>query len=281
MLSTSQTPPALYSGSGKEHGAKLLTLIHQLRESHLTLKGQDDTDEHLQAISEAVIRGTAPTYFGFVTGGVTPVAARADNIVTEIDANVSVHLPDVSIATEVEDACLRWLLELVKLDASKWKHRTLTTGATASNILGLACARDYVVREAARRKGLGDINVAELGFHRALQAIGAKDVQILTPTPHSSTRKAASIVGLGRNSVVDVTDQTMPVQFDLEALRTKMADKDKLSIVVVSCGEVNTGRFATTGESMKQIRGLCDEYGAWIHVDAGKFHEITSSLESE
>jgi glutamate/tyrosine decarboxylase-like PLP-dependent enzyme len=38
--------------------------------------------------------------------------------------------------------------------------------------------------------------------------------------------------------------------------------------VAISCGEVNTGRFATTGiDQMKEIRRLCDEYGAWLHVD--------------
>ena len=39
------------------------------------------------------------------------------------------------------------------------------------------------------------------------------------------------------------------------------------SIVAVSCSEVNTGLFATTGGEMKSIRELCDEYGAWLHVD--------------
>lgn len=46
---------------------------------------------------------------------------------------------------------------------------------------------------------------------------------------------------------------------------------DHALMVVVSCGEVNTGLFATNRlESMQNIRLLCDRYNAWLHVDGGR-----------
>ncbi|KAF2665169.1 PLP-dependent transferase [Microthyrium microscopicum] len=268
MLSTSQSQLALYPSSREEYARHIEQLKTQLLASHLPIEGSKDTELHLQAISKAVIGATAPSYFGFVTGGVTPVAARADNLVTQLDANVQVHLPKYSIATVVEDTALRWLLELLKLDERDWKHRTFTTGATASNILGLACGRDFVVREAGRRNGLEDVSVAEFGLSDALKLVGIEGIQILTTMPHSSIRKASSVVGLGRNSVIDVTDPSTPLLFDLEALKKHLNKPKTVSIVAVSCGEVNTGQFATTRNYMHEIRKLCDDHGAWIHVDA-------------
>jgi len=44
-----------------------------------------------------------------------------------------------------------------------------------------------------------------------------------------------------------------------------------VSIVVLSAGEVNTGRFATNVLDMPKLRSLADRYGAWIHVDGGAY----------
>jgi glutamate/tyrosine decarboxylase-like PLP-dependent enzyme len=114
-----------------------------------------------------------------------------------------------------------------------------------------------------------DISVAKLGLAGALQAVGKMGIQVITALPHSSLRKAASIVGLGRDAVQDMTlkdpQSELHVTLVEEALRRST---EQLSIVVVSCGEVNTGHFGTDGASMIKIREVCDEHGAWLHVDA-------------
>jgi glutamate/tyrosine decarboxylase-like PLP-dependent enzyme len=268
MLSGTTTPPPLYSVETAQFASNLRTLREQLHGSHLPVEGLSDTEAQLVLISNAVIRATAPTFLGFVTGGVTPAAAHADNIVTAIDANLGVHLPDISIATDVEDAALRWLLELFELSAHEWNHRIFTTGATASNVMGLACARDYAVQQEAKKQGKHNVSVAELGLHGALQELRMEGIQILTTMPHSSLRKAASLVGLGRNCFIDVMDQDQPPLIDINILRNSIARDRWLSIVAVSCGEVNTGRFATDPEIMGSLRQLCDSHGTWLHVDA-------------
>ena len=232
--------------------------------------GHEQVQEHLEKDIVPAFNGNSksPRYYGFVTGGSTPVATFADKLAVEEDQNVQVHLPNETVATNVEDAALRLLCDLVKLDPSEWSHRTFTTGATASNIVGLACGRQHIIAEAARRNGQ-EASVARDGLLTATQKAQIHKIQILTTVPHSSLRKAASILGLGHAAVVDVSDPSMPHRFSHEALEKALAASNTASIIAISAAEVNTGFFATTGLSeLTAIRTLADKHGAWIHIDA-------------
>lgn len=231
--------------------------------------GTEEVQKHLQDdIVPGLNRSSkSANFYGFITGGSTPAASYADNIVTEFDQNVQVHLPNDTIATDVEDAAMRMLCNLVDLEEHEWSHRTFTTGATASNVIGLACGREYIVAEMARRQGK-TASVSEDGIIEACKIAGVDIIQILTTVPHSSLRKAASIAGLGRTSVIDLGMFQAKHNFDLSALEEALKKPRTASIVSISCAEVNTGFFATSGDDMKTIRKLCDNYGAWIHVDA-------------
>ncbi|KAL9589189.1 MAG: hypothetical protein Q9203_002017 [Teloschistes exilis] len=229
----------------------------------------------------------SPRYLGFVTGGVTPAARVAENIVSLYDQNVCVHLPDSSIATTVEDRALALLLELLDFSPRDWQGRTFTTGATASNIVGLACGREYVVNKAIQSRGrqpgsYGPRTVGELGLLAACQAAGITNIQILTTLPHSSLKKASSIVGLGRDCFQRVSKSEDGIEFDLDLLEHHLKRPQTASIIVISCAEVNTGGFATHGvDDVSAVRSLCDQYGAWLHVDAafGLFARVLESSE--
>jgi glutamate/tyrosine decarboxylase-like PLP-dependent enzyme len=98
---------------------------------------------------------------------------------------------------------------------------------------------------------------------------GIDEIQILTSAPHSSLKKAASIVGLGHASVKDMGHYPSgPHRFDLEKLEQALKESRVASIIAISCSEVNSGLFATFTHNMIRIRELADQYGAWIHVDA-------------
>jgi glutamate/tyrosine decarboxylase-like PLP-dependent enzyme len=234
--------------------------------------GFEQTQQHLQQDIVPGLNGNSksPRYYGFVTGGATPIATFADKLAVEEDQNVQVHLPNETVATNVEDAALRMLCELLGFDPSHWPHRTFTTGATASNVVGLACGREYIVAEAAKRAGTS-ASIARDGLLEATRAAFIHKIQILTTVPHSSLRKAASILGLGHASVIDVSSPSSPnpQHFSLPALQTALATPNTASIIAISAAEVNTGLFATTGLSeLRTLRSLADNHNAWIHVDA-------------
>ncbi|EHY58015.1 hypothetical protein ABEF92_003132 [Exophiala dermatitidis] len=176
---------------------------------------------------------------------------------------------------------------------------TFTTGATASNVLGLALGREYVLRRAVELKGAlpddpaveTNYSCGEHGIAELMTQAGVRKIQVLTTLPHSSIAKAASIVGIGRKNVVSINNPKDPLQIDLELLESearKIRDESGagavLSILVVSAGEVNTGRFATDSrETMVRVRRICDEYGVWVHVDGafGLFGRVLKGDEGE
>ena len=215
----------------------------------------------------------SPNYYGFVTGGSTPAARIADNLVTLYDQNVSVHLTDHSVATTLEDRALCMLLELLDFSPLDWKGRTFTTGATASNVLGLACGREYILSTALRKTSeVEEVKeaVGELGLLEACKRAGIACLQVLTTMEHSSLRKAASVVGIGRACVRDVSCAEDSISFDMLTLETMLQNDHTKSIVVISCGEVNSGAYATySNQEVCKIRQLCDKYDAWLHVDGG------------
>lgn len=247
-----------------------------LRES---LPGKGDglqrTRDHILQDVVPGLNGSSlsPTYYGLVTGGVTPAARLAERVVTVFDQNVSVHLPKESVATIVEDRALCMLLELLDFDPIQWTARTLTTGATASNLHGLACGREYIVSAKLARAGL-EHRQGEGILSSCLRA-GIQNFQVLTTLPHSSLGKAANVVGLGSASMIDVSKDGHSLDFDMSSLEKHLTTPHTASIVVISCGEVNTGAFATNSiEEVRTIRGLCEQHGAWLHVDAGKYRSI-------
>lgn len=261
-----------------------LSAARSMLHSHLQSQGVglEESIRHIQEDLAPAFNSSSrsPNYYGFVTGGATPVALLADNLVTAYDQNVQVHLPNETIATDVEDRALSLLCELLNFAPEQWPHRIFTTGATAANILGLACGREYVIAEASAHRTDVEISVGELGITEAMRKAGIDEIQILTTVPHSSLSKAASILGLGRTSVKCLGQPDAPHKFDMQLLKKSLERPGAASIVAISASEVNTGVFATSGlEEMQEMRKLCDMYGAWIHVDGafGLFGRILTS----
>jgi glutamate/tyrosine decarboxylase-like PLP-dependent enzyme len=284
----------LYAAIAKIHSDPLpadvlpsTTILNDARsklQSHLLSQGVglEESIRHLQEEIAPAFNSSSrsPNYYGFVTGGTTPAALLADNLVSAYDQNVQVHLPNETIATDVEDRALSLLCELLNFEPEQWPHRIFTTGATSANILGLACGREYVIAEASAHRTDAEISVGELGIVEAMRKAGIDDIQILTTVPHSSLGKAAGTLGLGRASVKCLGQSEAPHKFDMQLLKKSLEQPGAASIVAISASEVNTGVFATSGlEEMQEIRKLCDMYGAWIHVDGafGLFGRLLTS----
>ncbi|GAA5833424.1 hypothetical protein JCM11251_003491 [Rhodosporidiobolus azoricus] len=230
--------------------------------------GLEETTTHLlETISPALMPGQAgPRCYGLVTGGVTPAAQLADQLVTSFDPVVQVHWPTKTASVALEDLAMRYVLSLLSLPFSIFTQNCFSTGATASNILGLSLGRDWTVARIKREQGEEGWSVPEDGF-------GGVEVDVFVADAHASVRKAAALTGIGRRNVIAMGDERAEregrlVCFDLVKLEERLKEnvrRARGAIVVTSFGEVNTGAI---NSDTPAVRSLCDAHHAWLHIDA-------------
>jgi glutamate/tyrosine decarboxylase-like PLP-dependent enzyme len=153
-------------------------------------------------------------------------------------------------ASQTELTVLRWLRELFGLP-STWAG-ALTSGATMSNLVGLAAGRQWV----GRRLGF-DPAVDGLGSHPPIPVVSSTEI-------HASAVKALGTLGIGRGSVTRLAAPGGAV--DPDALAAELASIDSPLIVVANAGEVNTGAF----DDLAAVAEVCAGHapGVWLHVDA-------------
>ncbi|MGW7264964.1 pyridoxal phosphate-dependent decarboxylase family protein [Streptomyces sp. NPDC054842] len=190
-----------------------------------------------------------PRYLGFVTGGATPASLAGDWLTGTYDQNVSGAAG--SSASALEHETLGWLRELFGLGEEH--SGAFVTGATVSNTVGLAVAREWL----GERLG---ISVSREGA----AALGPVDV--LSGSPHSSIAKALSVLGIGRDRL-----RRVPVlagnreAVDVGRLAEALDALDgRPAVVVANAGTVNTVDF----DDLRAVAALRERYDFWLHVDA-------------
>ncbi|MEV7026737.1 pyridoxal-dependent decarboxylase [Kitasatospora sp. NPDC093558] len=197
-----------------------------------------------------------PRYFGFVTGGATPAALAGDWLTAAADQNSNSSLDPAG--QHLERETVGWLRELFGL--SDAHTGTFVSGATMSNTVGLAIAREWL----GERLG---VDVAEDGAG----ALGR--VRVLSGSAHSSIAKALSVLGLGRSALTAVPTLPDREAVDLAALERALAQADGPCVVVANAGTVNTVDF----DDLRAIAALRERYDFWLHVDGafGAFAALT------
>lgn len=208
-----------------------------------------------------------PRFLGYVTGGATPAAQLGDWIVSSVDQNVAI--PGDSIATKVELQTIEWLRQLFELPDTF--HGVMTTGASASNLLGVLAGRERAGEDIG-------VNISEVG-------LSPLKIKVFAGTPHSSTLKALSIAGIGKAGMIQVPCYQGTEEIDVGALESELRQyEDHGKIVIASAGTVTGTDF----DDLATISKLCREHNAWLHVDGafGLFsrliqdkHYLTEGIE--
>ncbi|MGB3404985.1 MAG: pyridoxal-dependent decarboxylase [Microcoleaceae cyanobacterium] len=256
MLLTEAYQTALqYIDNLSQHPAGSVDSVNTLSTalSQTGLGTQQTLKQFQQDILPYLSGSVGSRYWGFVTGGVTPAAMVGDWLTAATDQNVMVG--GDSIATAVELAVIEQLKALFSLP-EKGFDGVLTTGATASNLVCLATARQWGGRK--------------LGYDIAREGFGCIDqFQIFAATPHASQIKIQGILGFGQNHWTKVKGlldangkegEAMDIK-DLEyQLQTCSAP---IKIVISSAATVSTTAF----DNFSAIAQLCKTYQAWHHVD--------------
>ena len=245
--------------------------LHDLLGGDLPDAGEDPArvvDELAEAAEPGLIALGSPRYFGFVIGGTLPAALGTDWLVTAWDQIASLYVCGPSAAV-AEDVAGRWVLDL--LDLPDGAAFGLTTGGTMANFTGIASGRHAVLE----REGW-DVEA------RGLQ--GAPEVRVLVSEhAHATIFLALRMLGLGADKAIPLrTDEAGRIE--PAALATELERTDAPTIVCAQAGEVNTGCF----DPLDRLADLCEEHGAWLHVDGAvglwaaaseEFSHLTEGLE--
>lgn len=211
---------------------------------------------------EALAHTSGPRCYHFVIGGSTPAAMGADWYagLTDQIAYTWIVSP---LGVRLEQLALDWLKALFGLPAEM--AGIMTTGATMSNFVGLAAARQWW----GRRHG---VDVSQEGM------TGMPVMPVLTSGfVHASSVKVLAMLGVGRRNIRRHARDAAG-RLDLTALARTLDRLDGApAVIIANAGEVNAGEF----DPIEDMAELARAHGAWLHVDGafGLFARLSPRTE--
>jgi glutamate/tyrosine decarboxylase-like PLP-dependent enzyme len=196
-----------------------------------------------------MVASSGPRYWGFVTGGTTPAAIAGDWLTSIYDQNPQglKGVGDVSANIEIET--IQLLLDLFRLPKDFFGG--FVTGAMMSNFTCMAVARQWVGK-------LNGKDIAKEGI--------TSSIKVISTTPHSSSIKALSLLGVGSSNLVKIdTLKGNREAMDVEALERYLKNNSAEPFLLISsAGTVNTVDF----DDFVAIAKLKEKYSFWWHIDA-------------
>lgn len=210
--------------------------------------GEQVIQELIRGAEPGLVGNTQPGFFAWVMGSSHPTGVAADWLTSIWGQNAGIYQGSPAAATAEEVAC-GWVLDI--LDLPREASVGITTGATMAGFIGLAAARDEVLRRAG-------YDLAKTG----LQYAPPVTVFICEDT-HASNLAALRYLGFGELNIttIQADDQGRMKVGDL-AHRIATAQGPK--IVIATAGHINTGAF----DDFHALADLSDAHDAWLHVDA-------------
>jgi len=196
-----------------------------------------------------IVASSGPRFWGFVTGGSTPASIVGDWLSTIYDQNTQALKGQGDISANIEIETIDLLLDLFNLP--KTFLGGFVTGATMSNFSCLAVARQWIGKVYGK-------DFAKEGI--------SKKINILTATPHSSSIKSLSLLGIGSGNIIKVnTLEGNREAIDVADLENKITVLNGEPFILISSGgTVNTVDF----DNFKSISKLKEKYNFWWHIDA-------------
>ena len=201
-----------------------------------------------------------PRAWGWVIGVGTPQGILHETLAAAINCNV---FGAEQSPVYVEEQVLSWFKQ--KLGYSPQASGILVSGASTANLIGLAVARAAMVGNAAVRKGL--------------QSLDKPVALYCSEEAHNSLAKAATLLGLGTNSLrriavdnkfrISIPDLLSRISHDRQIGCTPLC-------VVGNAGTVNTGAI----DDLQELATICERERLWFHVDGafGALLKLSPSL---
>lgn len=184
-----------------------------------------------------------PSYQAHLNCPVALPAVIGDVIATAVNSSLDTW-DQSGPATHMERHLVAWTAQRLGLGPDA--DGIFTTGGTQSNLQALLLARGEALAAGA---ALADLRV------------------LTSADAHFSSRKAAMLLGLGEDAVVEVaTDPHGRMDVEaLDAALTGLADDGLVAMAVVAtAGTTDRGAI----DPLASVGRACRRHGAWLHVDA-------------
>lgn len=188
-----------------------------------------------------------PRFWGWILGTGTVMGAFAELLASAMNTNTG---GGDHAGNHVEKQVLDWIKEIMGFPVQA--NGLLTSGCSASNLIGLAVARNAKAAFDVRKEGL--------------QCAPQKMRLYASEEIHSSIQKAAELLGLGSEALclVPVNEQ---FQMNIAELKVAISEDRKNGYypfcVVGAAGTTNTGSI----DDLNALAAICERENLWFHVD--------------
>jgi len=220
----------------------------------------------------------SPYYIGHMTSAVPYFMILLEMIIASLNQN-QVKIETAKASSFVERELIAWVHRMI-FNRSEGFYRkniqnprvaigNVTSGGTMSNLTALLVAREKALPADRRFPG-----VRKAGMERALRHYGFTRLVVLTSKRgHYSIKKAANLLGLGEENVIEV-----PVdihnRIDIKRLRRTIraikrddqvkATRTKIMAIVGIAGTTETGNI----DNLTELCDIARQEDAFFHVDA-------------
>jgi glutamate/tyrosine decarboxylase-like PLP-dependent enzyme len=193
--------------------------------------------------SPATVSQIGGRYFGFVDGGVIPVALAARWLADFWDQNTAVYVMS-PIVSKLEEITEGWLCDLFGLPEKTGAG--FVSGSSLAIFCGLAAARFRLLQQ------LGwDVNKQGLGGAPRLRVVAGRQA-------HATVLKAVALLGFGTDNI-----EWVEVDSQGRMRADNVPELDERTILILQARNVNSGAF-------DPIDAICDvarKAHAWVHID--------------
>ena len=207
--------------------------------------------DYLRDVLPYQLGNTHPRYWGWVTGCGTVMGMLAEMLASGTDA-VSGAFSYMS-NNYVENQVIEWCKNLLRYPRTA--SGILTSGCSASNLIGLAVARNTMAEKAGY-----DLR------ERGMREFPARMTLYCSAETHSSVQKAVELLGFG-NEALRRVPVTASMQIDIPALDAMIrADRDQgllPSCIIGVAGTTNTGAI----DDLNALADIAAREKCWFHVD--------------
>lgn len=228
--------------------------LAELRKSFggdLPAKGQPGEEviaELIRAAEPGLVGNTQPGFFAWVMGSSHPTGVAADWLTSVWGQNTGIYQGSPAASTAEEVAC-GWLLDV--LDLPREASVGITTGATMAGFIGMAAARDELLRRAG-------YDLAETGLQYAPPV-----TVFISEDTHVSNLAALRYLGFGSRNIESIAADNQG-RLDVDDLTRRMVNLPGPKIIVATAGHINSGAF----DDFHALADLAERHEAWLHIDA-------------